>query len=178
MAELNTLARPYAKAAFEYALAKQDLANWSATLSLLAKVVKIDEVKNALGVPSLTSKQQAEIMIDLCGEELDSRIHSFVHILAENKRLVLLPEIAKLFVELKADVEKTVDVDVLSAFPMDTAAEQNLAISLAKKLSRDVKVKCTVDKSLIGGIVIRAGDMIIDGSIRGRLTKLAEAMNS
>ncbi len=178
MAELNTLARPYAKAAFEYAYANKDLANWAAMLQLLAQVAKVDVVLKALQTPSLTSKQQAQVIIDICGQDIDVKVQNFVKALAENKRLILLSEIAELFIAFKAEVEKTVDVDVTSAFPLDSASEEKLAKSLAKKLNCEVKVKTSVDKSLIGGIVIRAGDMIIDGSIRGRLTKLAEAMNS
>lgn len=178
MAELTTLARPYAKAAFEYALARKELAAWSKMLGLLAAVVGQEAVQKTLQNPSLTSKQQAEIVINVCGDELDEGAANFVKALAENKRLVLLAEVARIFEALKAEVEKTLDVQVTTAFALDSAAEENLVKALAKKLNCDVKVESTVDNTLIGGIIIRAGDMIIDGSIKGRLTKLAEAMNS
>lgn len=178
MAELTTLARPYAKAAFEFAQAKGSLAEWSSMLALLAAVIKQDKLEKVLSSPSLTSAQQADILIDVCGDKVNTVIGAFIKTLAENKRLSLLAEIHLLFDELKAAVERTVDVQVTSAFALNNEAEENLAKALAKKLNCDVKVASTVDTSLIGGVIIRAGDMIIDGSIRGRLTKLAEAMNS
>jgi len=101
-----------------------------------------------------------------------------VLVLAANKRLGLLAEIVALFEQFKAERERSVDVDVLSAFPLDTAAEQQLATVLKQKLQRDVKLTTRVDSSLIGGVVVRAGDTVIDSSVRGRLKKLAEAMTA
>lgn len=178
MAELTTLARPYAKAAFEYALANKELAVWSKMLQLLATIASHQAVQNALKNPSLTSKQQAEILINVCGDQIDDYLANFLKTLAENKRLMLLTEVARIFEVLKAEVEKTLDVQVTSAFALDSVAKENLVKSLERKLNCEVKVQSTIDNTLIGGIIIRAGDMIIDGSIKGRLTKLAEAMNS
>jgi F-type H+-transporting ATPase subunit delta len=178
MAELTTLARPYAKAAFEYAYAQKQLAFWSEALTLLAAIVGQDNVKKVLKNPALTSKQQADIVLDICAGEIDESVKNFVKALAENKRLMLLSEIGILFHQLKSDVEKTLDVHVITAFELNVDSEESLKNALAKKLSCEVNIENTIDKTLIGGIVIRAGDMIIDGSVKGRLTKLAEAMNS
>lgn len=178
MAETITLARPYAKAAFEYALAAGQLAAWSKSLTLLAEVSETETIRKVLNSPSLTSQQQAQTLIDVCGEELDEKAKNFVAALAANKRLALLAEIHNLFEQLKAQQEKSVDVDVTSAFELDSATEEKLAAALKKTLQRDVKLSTQVNKSLLGGVVVRAGDTIIDGSVRGRLAKLAEAMNS
>jgi F-type H+-transporting ATPase subunit delta len=119
----------------------------------------------------------AQTLIDLGGSELDAKAQNFVLVLAANKRLALLPDIATLFEELKADYEKTVDVEVISAFGMDSSAESSLVAALKKRLQRDVKLNVTVDRALIGGMIVRAGDLVIDGSVRGRLNKLAESIN-
>ena len=128
--------------------------------------------------PSLTSDQQAQSLSDVCGDDLDAQGRNFVAILAENKRLALLPEIHSLFAQYKANQEKSVDVEVVSAFDLADDMRDKLADVLGKKLERDVEVSTTTDSSLLGGVLIRAGDLVIDGSVRGRLNKLAEAMNS
>lgn len=178
MAELSTLARPYAKAAFEVAASKGALAEWSAQLGTAAAVTADSAMAAVLGSPSLTAEQMANTMIEVCGDAVSGDGHNFIRVLASNKRLPLLPEIHKQFEQYKANREKTVDVDVVSAFEMDADSEQKLAEVLARKLEREVKVDTTVDSSLLGGVLIRAGDLVIDGSVRGRLNKLAEAMNS
>lgn len=178
MAELTTLARPYAKAAFEYAFAHKQLVKWSESLTLLAAIVGQEKVQKALENPALTSKKKAEIVLDISAGQIDESVANFVKALAENKRLMLLAEILVLFNQLKAEIEKTLDVQVITAFKLDSADEESLKNALAKKMNCEVKIENSIDNTLIGGIVIRAGDMIIDGSVKGRLTKLAEAMNS
>ena len=131
-----------------------------------------------LADPSRNAGQQAQSLIDVCGSDLDARVKNFVLVLAANKRLGLLSEIVALFEQLKAERERTVDVDVVSAFPMDAAAQQQLSAVLKQKLQREVKLTANVDSSLIGGVVVRAGDTVIDNSVRGRLKKLAESMTA
>jgi F-type H+-transporting ATPase subunit delta len=101
-----------------------------------------------------------------------------VHLLAENKRLVLLPEISLLFENLKANQEKSVDVEITTAFEISSDVSSKLAQALKDRLQREIKLATSVDQSLIGGAIIRAGDNVIDGSVRGKLSKLAESMNS
>ncbi len=177
MSQLTTLARPYARAAFETAIADGSLKTWSSALGLLAALSQDSRVAGYLSDPSHNTGEQAQALIDLCGNELDAKAQNFVLVLAANKRLVLLPEISALFDELKADYEKTVDVEVISAFGMDQSAESSLVAALKKRLQRDVKLNVTVDRALIGGMIVRAGDLVIDGSVRGRLNKLAESIN-
>jgi len=178
MAELSTLARPYAKAAFEFAATVNDLAAWSASLSTAAKVSQAENMQKVLSSPSLTTEQQAKQFVDVCGDELSANAQNFIKVLAENKRLPLLPEIASLFDEFKANREKSVDVEVATVFELDEALQQKLASTLSEKLEREVNLQTTIDKDLIGGVVIRAADIVIDGSISGRLAKLSEAMNA
>jgi F-type H+-transporting ATPase subunit delta len=177
MAQLMTLARPYARAAFETAVQDRALPRWSAMLHLLAALVGEASVARQLHDPSRNTGAQAQMLLDLCGSELDTKGQNFVLVLAANKRLLLLAEISALFEALKAEHEKSIDVEVKSAFAMDDAATAKLAAALKQRLQREVKLNTSVDKSLIGGLVVRAGDLVIDGSVRGRLNKLAESLN-
>jgi F-type H+-transporting ATPase subunit delta len=178
MAELSTLARPYAKAAFEYALDKNELSKWSAQLATAAAVALEPGMAAVLNNPSLTAAQQAGTLSEVCGDSLSAQARNFIAILASNKRLALLPEISELFAQYKANQEKTVDVEVVSAFDLADSARDRLAEVLGRKLERKVEVRTSTDSNLLGGVLIRAGDLVIDGSVRGKLDKLAEAMNS
>lgn len=178
MAELITLARPYAKAAFEVAMQDNALESWSRMLALSAAITGESGVDTVLSSPSLTSEQIAESFIGVLAEELDAKGKNFVQLLAENKRLVLLPEISTLFDSLKANQEKSVDVEITTAFEISSDISNKLAQALKDRLQRDIKLATSVDQSLIGGAIIRAGDNVIDNSVRGKLSKLAESMNS
>jgi F-type H+-transporting ATPase subunit delta len=178
MAELSTLARPYAKAAFEYALAQQDLGGWSKQLATAAAVAQSAPMQKLLSSPSKTADQRAAALLEVCGDVLSAKVQNFVRVLAENKRVELLPEISTLFEQLKANQERSVDVDVVSAFALDSDLQQRLAQALRSKLQREVTINASVDTSLLGGVLVRAGDVVIDGSVRGRLAKLAQAMTS
>ena len=178
MAELSTLARPYAKAAFEYAREKNALAQWSEQLATCAAVAADEGMGAVLDNPSLTDEQQANTMNEVCGDATGAEVKNFVRILSSNKRLGLLAEIHSQFELYKANQEKSVDVEVVSAFDLNDATTARLADVLGKKLEREVKVSTSTDKDLLGGVLIRTGDLVIDGSVRGRLNKLAEALNS
>lgn len=176
MAELITLARPYAKAAFEYARTQKTLDVWSSSLAVVASVVQQPAVEELLDSPTVTSEQKANKLFEICGEELDQKVKNFVSVLAENKRLALLKEVQQLFENFKSQQEKFADITVSTAFDLDSNVEKTLAEKLSKTLESEVSLSTEVDKSLIGGVVIRAGDTVIDGSVRGRLAKLAEAI--
>ena len=178
MAELSTMARPYAKAAFEHALASSALADWSKMLSMAAAISEQAGVRKMLASPAMSTEQQAQSFIDVCGDALNVGGKNFIRILAENKRLSLLPLIRELFEAQKAVQEKTVDVELTTALALDSASEEALAEKLRVKLKRDVRIHSKVDAQLLGGVVVRAGDLVIDGSVRGRLAKLAEALNT
>ncbi len=177
MAEVNTVARPYTKAAFEYALGKGNLDQWSATLNLAAAAAGDEKVARVLSNPALTDAQKGDLMISIC-EEADQAGKNFIQLLAANKRLALLPEIAVQFNKLKANQEKSLDVELTTAFDLLDEQQEKLAQALKTKLGRDITLTAQVDKSILGGVVIRTEDLVIDGSVRARLAKLAEAMNS
>ena len=178
MAELTTVARPYAKAAFQFADEHGKLAEWSAMLGFVAAVSQEQTVARFLANPKITSEQKAQSFLKLCSDKLDSAGTNFVTLLAQNKRLSALSEIAALFEALKSQKEQSVDVEILSAFALTADQANKLASSLKKKLGREVNVTTAVDTAILGGAIIKAGDLVIDGSVRGKLARLADTLNS
>ena len=176
MAERLTIARPYAKAAFETAQAKQQLPAWSRMLTAAAAGVSEPAVETLLGSPKLPKHQVAQIFIELVGQELGDGGANFIRLLAENRRLGLLPVIAQLFEQLRADAERTIEATVISASPLGDEERTALARALKKRLNREVTLQCETDSRLIGGAVIRAGDLVIDGSVRSKLERLGLAL--
>lgn len=171
MADRLTVARPYAKAAFHQAQAGGDLGAWSASLQSAAVAVADPRVKSLLGSPRVTDEQLAGLVADASSTQGDAR--NFIALLAENKRLPFLPEISQLFELLKDEAEGIVDVRITSAAPMEAHEQNQLVASLEKRFGRKVRVETDVDPSLIGGAVVRAGDLTIDGSLKSRLERLA-----
>ena len=178
MAELITLARPYAKAAFAAATATDALDHWSHQLAVAAAVAGQPAVRSLLVNPALSARQLANTFIGLCEEELDNQGQNFIRLLAENKRLPLLPQVSRLFENLKAAREQSVDVQITSAFAISPATSRRLVEALKSRLQRDVKLSTGVDAGLIGGAVIRAGDTVIDSSVRGKLNRLTESLRA
>ena len=178
MAELSTLARPYARAAFEYADGENAVDAWFTELRLIAAVVRDASVKVLLSDPGMTTDAQAERFIEICGDELGESRQRFVRVLAENRRLGLAPQIAEQFAALKAQREQSIDVEMISAFEVPEAVRDRVAEALSKRLERQVRVATKTDRDLLGGVLIRAGDLVIDGSVRGRLNRLAEALTN
>lgn len=177
MAELTTLARPYARAAFE-AAQQQDggLARWSQALQLIAEIAQQPAMRTLLASPEHDSQFKAGLVLELCGDRLDAKASNFIKLLAENQRLNLAPEIAEVFEQLRAEAEKTVEAEMVSAFGVSDEQRDKIRAALSKRLNREVKLNCTVDESLLGGALIRAGDLVIDGSARGKLAQLATAL--
>ena len=173
MVEPRTLARPYARAAFEYARQAADLDKWSAALNLAAAASSEPSVQAVLGDPGKTAQQRAQILAEVLGDALDGPVRGFLAIMADNGRLALLHETAALFAEFKAAQEASVNVEVISAFDVDEAALNEISEAMSRRFERTVSITSETDPSLVGGAVIRAGDMVIDGSVRGRLNKLA-----
>lgn len=178
MAELSTLARPYAKAAFEFANQDSQLGQWADTLGLLSALSEQQNLAKLLKSPGETPQSKAQKLVDICADRLSAETKNFVHILAENRRLSLLPEINLQFQALKAEQEKSISVEVISARDMSVEQQTRLTSALTARLQRTVTISVSIDPALLGGAIIRAGDTIIDGSVRGRLAKLAEAINS
>ena len=185
MADNNTIARPYAEAAFEVANEADDLADWSAALDAAGAFLADGQVAKFLANPSLTDERRLQFLRELfksAGKESaviaggDEKGSNFLKLLLEYGRVDVLPEIAEHFDELKANVENTVDVTITSAAPMSEAQQKVVVKALRERLGRDIKLETQVDESLIGGAVIRAGDVVIDGSLRARLTSLSNAL--
>ena len=173
MIEPTTLARPYARAAFEHARAVSDLTAWQAALSELAAITAEPKVAAAMRDPNQTAAQRAATLSGLAGDAVPSAVANLLAIMADNGRLSLLPEVAMLFDQLKQAVESTVAVHVTSAYPLSDAETQQLAETMQEKLARSITLTSETDPSLLGGALIRADDLVIDGSVRGRLNKLA-----
>ncbi|HEC15003.1 MAG TPA: F0F1 ATP synthase subunit delta [Sedimenticola sp.] len=171
--ETTTIARPYAEAVFGRAVETDRLDHWSDTLGLLAAIVRDQRVAAAVANPKLESGQRVALLLDICGEHLDQEGQNLVRLLVHNHRLGVLPEIAALYEELKNESQGSLDVKVISAYKVSKAQENQLAKALKKRLDRDIRVTSEIDRDLIGGVVIRAGDLVIDGSVRGNLQKLA-----
>ena len=177
MAELNTVARPYTKAVFEFARDAGTIDNWSTSLLDAAQVASDGVMKCILGNPALTSEQKADAVITVLAD-LDESGKNFIALLAENNRLALIPEISAQFEQLKANQQSNVEIDVTTAYELDEQQQQKLTQALSAKLGRDVSITSTVDKSILGGLVIRTQDLVIDGSVRAKIAKLAEVLNS
>jgi F-type H+-transporting ATPase subunit delta len=178
MAELTTTARPYARAAFELARADGQLDVWAQALGLLAAVCGDKKIAGLIHSPTLTTAGKSDLLKNICGDALAQKQQNFVQTLADNKRLGLLQEVNRLFLAFKAEHDKTLDVEVRAAFDMSAEWQAKLVAALSAKLDRKVSLTTHIDKSLLGGAVIRAGDTVIDGSVRGRLAKLADAMHA
>ena len=178
MAELTTLARPYAKAAFKLAQQTDSLSSWSSMLTLLAQVVTQSQVSEMIVSPQRSAAQKAQVLISILGDELNPSAQLLVQVLADNKRLLLLPQIVLLYSAMKAALEQTVEVSIVSAFALTAQQQTQLTQLLTQRLGRQVSLVCSVEPALIGGVVIRAGDSVIDASIQGKLTKLSEAIQS
>ena len=176
MSELNTVARPYAQAAFDLAREAGTLAKWSDMLGFAAVVSADEAMREAIDSPNLLVTEQADLFVQVCDEQLDDEGRNFVKLLAENRRLTLFPEIAELYEELRADAEGTLEATVISAKPMSDAQQKEMADALKARFNREVVLQVEVDESIVGGAIIRAGDTVIDGSVRGKLEKFAQAL--
>jgi len=174
MAELATIARPYANAVFELAKRDDALADWSRMLEVLTATTGYEPVIRLLDSPDLPATSKAFRLAEVCGDELDDRGKKFLQSLAEHDRLGLIGEVREQFEALRAEELKSLDVEVVSAFPLSDAQSDALKQALSNKFGKEIAIESRVDQGLIGGAVIRAGDMVIDGSVRGKLQKLAE----
>jgi F-type H+-transporting ATPase subunit delta len=173
MADRLTIARPYARAAFEEAQLDKRLGAWSEALQVAADAVRDPRVAALLGNPRVTPEELAELLLGVVGPQLGRHGENFLRTLAVNHRLAFLPEISTLFDALKNSAEGVADVTVTTAAPLDAAQKHRLAAALERRLKRTVRLHGEVDQELIGGAVLRAGDLVIDGSLRTRLERIA-----
>jgi F-type H+-transporting ATPase subunit delta len=180
MADLSTVARPYAKALFDLASAERKLGEWSAALRAAAAVAANADARRALANPKLDDASRAALVVDVAGAVKGGELlksaqgTNLLKVLAENDRLTALPEIAAQFDALKGEAENKVNVTVTAATAVDGALAEQIKKALEQRLGRAVELTVAVDASLIGGAVIQADDMVIDGSVRTRLQRLTE----
>jgi F-type H+-transporting ATPase subunit delta len=177
MAETITVARPYAQAAFNYATEQQALREWSDMLALLATVAVDPDMARLIESPYLTETQLADLIVDICGDRLTVNGANFVRVLAANRRMELLPDIAALFEIERQEAEGTIKAELVSAYPATDEQQARIIEGLRRRLGKDVELSCSTDAGLLGGAIIRAGDLVIDGSVRGKLQRLGSALS-
>jgi F-type H+-transporting ATPase subunit delta len=178
VAERATIARPYAKAAFQFAQDAKAFADWSQGLKAAADIVADPRVAALTKSPQSSQADVVSLIADVAGNKLNAGMQNFVRVLAENHRLLLLPEIAAHYEALRSEVENTIDVEVVSAVALNGAQADKLSQALSARLKRKVRMQNSVDATLLGGAVVRAGDLVIDGSLKGRLQRLATELGS
>ncbi len=175
MAQAITLARPYARAAFELAHAAGSLGAWSQALAFAAQVAKDPRVAGFGSDPRVQPAQLVALHLPQ-GMAADAPFAQFLGELAEHRRIELLPEVADLFEQYKRESESQLLVKVTSAFALDAAQAEQLKASLKRRFKREIELETSVDASLLGGVVIDTGSEVIDGSARGRLARLSSAL--
>jgi F-type H+-transporting ATPase subunit delta len=176
MSETTTVARPYARAVFELAQAAGALPAWSEQLQLLGAVALDPQVSDLIESPKLTRQQRAETIARIAEGRIDAAAKNLLSLLAENDRLAALPDIAALYELFRAEAEGSVEARVTSAFPLDQKEQDAIATGLKRRLGREVRLVCDTDESLLGGALIHVGDLVIDGTVRGRLERMSATL--
>lgn len=176
MAEKTTIARPYAQATLALAKEQNALQQWSDMLHYASAVAADEDMAALIASPRLGSEQLAGLFLDICGDKLNEHGRNMIRVLAANDRLDVVAEITELFDIERALSEGMVEAEVISAIELSAAQKSSITESLKKRLGRDVTLNCRVDAAIVGGAIIRAGDVVIDGSVIGKLDKLASAL--
>ena len=176
MTERVTIARPYAKAAFAEARKTQRLAPWSEGLGVASQVSADERVKPLFGNPHVSPAQLVELISGIGGAAIDAEMGRFLAVLAENGRLPLLPEIAQLYEKMRADQERVLDVTLKSAVDLSADQRERFTAALRKRFDREIRLHTQIEPSLLGGAVLQADDLVIDGSVQGGLTQLASQL--
>lgn len=178
MSELATLARPYAEAVFKRACESGSAQEWSDNLKFLSIAMENQALAAAAGNPKVEREAFTSMLLDLCEEHVTEEGRNLVRLLIENNRLPLVSQISRLYESYRAAEEGYIEANVKSAFPLTKTVEQQLKSNLEKALDRKVNIEVEVDSTLIGGVLVRAGDKVIDASVRGQLQKLARRLYS
>ncbi len=178
MSELSTLARPYAAAVFKRASESGSTEQWSQMLKFIAAVVKDNGVATIIENPKVSQERLIQLLLDICQGHLNQEGENLVKILVQNDRLALAPQISSLYETHKAEMEGYVDVDVTTAYAFTKEEQKKFTSALEKTLAKKVRISVNVDKSLIGGFLAKAGDRVIDGSIKGRLQHMQKTLKA
>ena len=176
MAELVTIARPYAQAVFSLAKERGELGKWSAMLALIAGVFRDPQTQAVIAGPKTTNTDVEKLMLAVCGERIDGAARNLVQVLAQRGRLAVIAEISHLFEQLKAEDEGIVEAKISTAFPLESGQLDQLIALLSKRYQKKVSPTVAVDPQLIGGIKVQVGDKVWDASVRGRLQDMAAAL--
>jgi F-type H+-transporting ATPase subunit delta len=176
MAELVTIARPYAEAIFALAKERDELSKWSDMLTLLVTVLDDPRIQAAIGNPKVTKADIERLILAVCGEQVDANARNFIQLLVENGRLSAVAEIRRLFDLLKSEDEGIVEAQISSAFPLDGQELEKIVSLLSKRYQKNISPTVDVDSDLIGGITVQVGDKVWDASVRGRLQEMAAAL--
>lgn len=181
MAEALTIARPYAEAVFKLAIEKdanKALSVWSDMLQLAAAVAADERIQALIGNPKVSSKRLGELLLGICGDELNGEGRNFILLLVENGRVEILPQVSQLFEQLKTQHEGVLVAKIASAFVMSDAQLKELTAGLEAKFKRKIEAEVSVDPELIGGVKVEIGDEVLDASVRGKLEAMAVALKS
>lgn len=176
MAETITVARPYAVAAWRHAEAEGKADLWAEMLELMANIVRNETMATIVKDPRIDADRLVQLMLDICGGRINDTAESFVRLLVENGKLSLMPEVEAVFSALKSEAGGAVDGTLLAAYPVNAKFEQAIAGAMQKKLNREVNFTTEEDKSLLGGVIVRVGDMVIDASVKGQIESLANEL--
>lgn len=176
MAELATLARPYASAAFDIAKDQNQLDRWSDVLRLLTQTIQVSEVRQLIESPVHSPARKALGLTDLLGDQLTDSMRRFIQVLADNRRLELIPQVREAFDVRLEEERRTLAVEVTAAVELSDSERQRFEDALRRRFERDINLSSIVDPSVLGGALIRAGDTVLDGTVRGKLEKLRAHM--
>jgi F-type H+-transporting ATPase subunit delta len=177
MSHLTTVARPYARAAFEFAAERKTISKWSEMVSFAA-LVAADLTMSKIIKSDKTPKKMADLFINVCGEQLNKEGKNLIKLLAESQHLIVLPQVCELFTILEKKYKKEVDVSVISAFKLTGKQKKELSKSLEKRLDRKVNFSYGIDKKVITGMIITAGDLVIDSTVKNQLSHLSRSLQS
>lgn len=176
MSEIATLARPYASAVFKRAKETAKTRQWSESLAFMSAVTTSAEIIKVVSNPKVNREKLADLILDIAKDQTDEEAVNFLKTLLQNNRLSLLPYIYQQFESLKTEDEGYLDVEVVSAYALTKEAKHKFCASLEKKFNKKIHMNVTVDRALIGGVLVRTGDRVIDGSVRGQLQQLQKAL--
>jgi len=178
MAEISTIARPYAVAIFNLAKEEKTLSEWSDMLSLMSGIIKNEDINSFINDSKVLDTDREKLILNICGDKINASGQNLIKLLVEYKRLSILSEITLLFEELKDKDEGVIEAEIIMAEQPDKKMVAKLLESLEKKFNKKIEGKVVIDKSIIGGTKIIVGDTVIDASVRGQLDNLAYTLKA